>query len=208
MPRITAPRVNYDQLEVEGYPAPIRVGSPAWFDWLKDNRSFHYEDAAGKFTACKESRSSGMFWYANRRVSGKLRRCYLGATSDLTLGKLNEVARQLSVSDRNGQAGDGSTNGSCVTDGSQSSTTGAEIEAYQEQVRELQRRLDHERTMNAGLQSQLDNSAACFEQWNESLDSLNPGDVLQELRQRSSKPRATYKDIELVIDIIRQRLAP
>jgi hypothetical protein len=175
---------------------------------LKDNRSFHYEDANGKFTACKESRSSGMFWYANRRVSGKLRRCYVGATSDLTPGKLNEVARQLSVSGRNGQGGNGSTNGSCVTDGSQSATVSAEVEAYQEQVRELQRRLDHERTKNAGLQSQLDNSAACFEQWNESLDSLNPGDVLQELREKISKPRATYKDIELVIDIIRQRLAP
>ncbi len=96
MVKVTAQRVEYDTLKTSDYPAPVLVGSQCWFGWLTNHRSFHYECPDGKFTACKENRANGNFWYANRRVGGKLRRCYIGASQDLTLNKLIEVAKQLS----------------------------------------------------------------------------------------------------------------
>lgn len=100
-------------MKADGYPTAIRVASPAWFDWLVSHRSFRYECSEGSFTANKETRKAGMFWYANRRVNGQLRRAYLGASSDLTLEKLVEVAVKLS-----GDRSSYTTSEQCVTESS------------------------------------------------------------------------------------------
>lgn len=96
MSKTPPPVVRFDAMKAEGYPTAVRVASPAWFDWLVNHRSFRYECSEGSFTANKESRKAGMFWYANRRVNGQLRRAYLGASEDLTLERLVEVAAKLS----------------------------------------------------------------------------------------------------------------
>lgn len=81
------------------YPT-IEVDSDFWFAWLKESdvRSFHYESETGKFTARKEERatSTNEYWYAYRKVAGKLRKVYLGAMEELTGDRLEQVAREIS----------------------------------------------------------------------------------------------------------------
>jgi hypothetical protein len=154
MTKILAPLVDHDKLKLKDQLASINVGTKAWFDWLEENTSFHYESTDGKFTACKESRASGMFWYANRRVNGKLRRCYIGSTKDLTLEKLLVIARKLSGTDLSYQSKESYTVNSCVTESGE--TDRGIVEQLKKQVSDLQKQLDHERMINAGLQTEID----------------------------------------------------
>jgi hypothetical protein len=153
MAKISAPLVNHDKLGLGNNSTSINVGSKAWFNWLEKNSSFHYESIDGKFTACKESRTSGMFWYANRRVGGKLRRCYIGSTKDLSLEKLLAIAKKLSGTNQSYQKKQSYTANSCVTKTCQ--TNRAIVDQLRKEILDLQKQLDHERTINAGLQSEI-----------------------------------------------------
>lgn len=81
----------------------VEVDSDTWFCWLKepDVRIFHYESEAGKFTARKEERatSTNEYWYAYRKVAKKLRKLYLGAMTELTSDRLEQVAKEISQPD-------------------------------------------------------------------------------------------------------------
>ncbi len=58
------------------------------------------------FTARKEQRPGGWYWYAYRRSQGKLHNVYLGKTEELTLERLNTTAEAL---ERAGEALTGGT---------------------------------------------------------------------------------------------------
>lgn len=76
----------------------VVVGSEAWFNWLRDNSSFRFESGfAGEnsFTARKHERETNDFWYAYRKVNGKLKNAYLGKTEKLDLNKLLAIAEKL-----------------------------------------------------------------------------------------------------------------
>ncbi len=76
----------------------IEIGSSGWIEWLKANGSFRFESGfAGKesFTARKHERESGNFWYAYRKISGRLRNAYLGKSEALTTDKLLDAANKL-----------------------------------------------------------------------------------------------------------------
>ncbi len=66
----------------------MKIGSPGWYQWLAENQSFRFESDQEKFSARKEVIRSGSYWYAYRRRKGRLRKVYLGKSSDLTLGTL------------------------------------------------------------------------------------------------------------------------
>lgn len=75
---------------------PIAVGSAEWFDWLNgEARSFAFENEQGTFTARREVRAGGQFWYAYRRKAGQLHKVYLGRSVDLDDEHLDEAARAL-----------------------------------------------------------------------------------------------------------------
>jgi len=59
------------------------------------------------FTARKEQRPGGWYWYAYRRSQGKLHNVYLGKTEELTLERLNATAETL---ERAGEALEGGPN--------------------------------------------------------------------------------------------------
>jgi DNA repair exonuclease SbcCD ATPase subunit len=88
--KITAIEVGYDQIDELN----IKVGSPGWFQWLEENRSFHYSCSQGHFTANKNSKG---YWYAQRRSDGNLLQHYLGQSSKLTLGSLQDAASKLAL---------------------------------------------------------------------------------------------------------------
>jgi predicted ATPase len=85
---------------------PIIIGTAAWYSWLEQHRSFCFEAGRMTFTARREQRLGGRYWYAYRRSHGKLHTAYLGKSEDLTLERLNTTAETL---ERAGDAREGGT---------------------------------------------------------------------------------------------------
>ena len=76
--------------------APILVGTPAWFAWLEDATAFTFTSPSGSFTARKERRSrGGWYWQAYRTANGALQKAYLGKRENLTLDRLERAAVKL-----------------------------------------------------------------------------------------------------------------
>ncbi len=73
----------------------ILVESVEWYDWLQQHRSFHFEHHGMVYTARKEQRPGGWYWYASRRISGTLYTLYLGKSEDLTQERLSLVGQQF-----------------------------------------------------------------------------------------------------------------
>jgi hypothetical protein len=79
----------------------FEVGSHEWWDWVNSTQaeSFRFEcdfGAKGYRARKEEIKSrSGSFWYAYKRVDGKLRKRYLGKSEELTLGRLESIAYDL-----------------------------------------------------------------------------------------------------------------
>ncbi len=82
----------------------IRLDSAAWFAWLEAavSVSFAYPIldtragwSVGSMTVRKERRQRGrQYWVAYRRHSGRLRKVYLGRSSQVTSARLAAVAAQ------------------------------------------------------------------------------------------------------------------
>jgi LuxR family maltose regulon positive regulatory protein len=82
----------------------IRLDSAAWFAWLEaaQSVSFSYPILdrragwiGGSITVRKERRvRGGQYWVAYRRHSGRVRKVYLGRSSQVTSARLAAVAAQ------------------------------------------------------------------------------------------------------------------
>src|SRR6476620_6906743 len=75
----------------------IPVESAAWWAWLAalGTTGFRFVSPAGTFTARREPKPGGWYWYAYRRQGGRLHKRYLGRAADLTLDRLQAAARLL-----------------------------------------------------------------------------------------------------------------
>ena len=79
----------------------FEVGSHEWWNWINSNEaeSFRFECDFGVkgYRARKEEikSRSGSFWYAYKRVDGRLRKRYLGKSGELSLERLENVAYDL-----------------------------------------------------------------------------------------------------------------
>ncbi len=89
------PMVRDGVVHLSQQDAPVRVGTPQWFDWLGEARSFTFACAAGTFTARNEERSGRHFWYAYRRQDRMTRKTYLGRSADLIPQRLEQAALRL-----------------------------------------------------------------------------------------------------------------
>jgi LuxR family maltose regulon positive regulatory protein len=84
--------------EQQGRHVIVLVDTPSWYAWLETATSFTFICEEGTFTAHKASagnRRGGWYWRAYRRKRGRLSRCYLGVSTNVTLSKLHEAARRL-----------------------------------------------------------------------------------------------------------------
>ena len=101
MTRSRLPSVRSDRLfwpdDEENPLAPVVVGTDVWYDWLANAsvQSFSFEGQRGTFTARRERKRHGWYWYAYRKRGGKLSKAYLGKNEDMTLERLNAVAESL-----------------------------------------------------------------------------------------------------------------
>ncbi|MCA9920259.1 MAG: hypothetical protein KC445_20025, partial [Anaerolineales bacterium] len=73
----------------------IPLIAPQWQKWLTANTQFKYKGATGHFSARRETRHGGDYWYGYRRVNGKLNKAYLGKPEELTQTHLEQVAAKL-----------------------------------------------------------------------------------------------------------------
>src|SRR5579885_1238012 len=84
--------------EQQGQHMVVLLDTPSWYAWLETAKTFAFTCEQGTFTAHKAragNRRGGWYWRAYRRKRGRLSRCYLGVSSNLTLANLQEAARRL-----------------------------------------------------------------------------------------------------------------
>lgn len=82
----------------QGQNVVVLVDTPSWYAWLETATAFTFTCEEGTFTAHKAragNRRGGWYWRAYRRQRGRLSRCYLGVSTNLTFTKLQEAARRL-----------------------------------------------------------------------------------------------------------------
>lgn len=74
----------------------IEVGFRQWFDWVEnaETKSFRVDDGEG-YTARKETANG--YWYAYRKVEGKLHKRYIGISKALTMRRLAEVGELFDI---------------------------------------------------------------------------------------------------------------
>src|SRR5258708_16823981 len=90
-------RLVYEQ---DGQRVTATVDSPSWYAWLETATTFTFACEEGTFTARKAragNQRGGWYWRAYRRQHGRLSRCYLGISANLTLPCLCEAARRLAA---------------------------------------------------------------------------------------------------------------
>lgn len=74
---------------------PIPLDSPQWNGWLQKNKQFQFKGTVGHFSARREMRKGGDYWYAYRRRDGKLHKTYLGKSEEVTARRLEQAAAEL-----------------------------------------------------------------------------------------------------------------
>lgn len=79
----------------------FELESQKGLEWLKSptTKSFRYESVCGheSFTAAKKTARGIAYWYASKKVCGKLRQKYIGRNRELSREKLEEVAEFLTA---------------------------------------------------------------------------------------------------------------
>jgi LuxR family maltose regulon positive regulatory protein len=69
-----------------------------WLAWLGEATSFAFNGVAGSLNVYQEARPrGGRYWYAYHTLRSRTRKRYLGATSQLTFARLEEVAEALAT---------------------------------------------------------------------------------------------------------------
>lgn len=74
----------------------FELDSPKGSAWLESIGSFRFESSSGSkpYTVRKES---GIYWYGCRKVAGKVRKKYIGKSSEVTVAKLEKIAEALEI---------------------------------------------------------------------------------------------------------------
>ncbi len=89
------------ELHIHGHPQQcFRPGDePAFSRWLEEQSSFAFVGQAGRISVIKEARPRGTgYWYAYRKQDRQTRKRYLGSTAQVTLARLEQVAKVLTSS--------------------------------------------------------------------------------------------------------------
>lgn len=66
-------------------------------DWLEQIASFSFHSRSGMYYTVRKQRvqRGGVYWYAYRRLHGRIVKRYLGRTTDLTFARLEQIAHLL-----------------------------------------------------------------------------------------------------------------
>jgi ATP/maltotriose-dependent transcriptional regulator MalT len=78
-------------------PQLIPLESAEWYEWLEHHHVFGFASPGKNFTARKEQRQGGWYWYAYRRKYGALSTAYLGKSKGLTWERLQAISSVLAL---------------------------------------------------------------------------------------------------------------
>ena len=97
MPRYAQSQLRWSE-QTQTYVLSIdnRIGEQAFTsDWLEQVASFSFHSYTGMHYTVRKQRvqRGSSYWYAYRRLHGRIVKRYLGKTADLTLARLEEIAR-------------------------------------------------------------------------------------------------------------------
>src|SRR4028118_1143633 len=93
---MTIPSVMQGLIETEDGKV-FELDSPKGSAWVETIGSFRFEPSDnGK--PCTIRREPSGYWYGCRKVAGKVRKKYIGKTSEVSTAKLEEIAAALEVS--------------------------------------------------------------------------------------------------------------
>jgi chromosome segregation ATPase len=88
------PSVIQGTVEVEG--KVFELNSPKGAAWLETISSFRFEPS-GDGKPCTVRREPSGYWYGCRKIAGKVRKKYIGKTSEVSTTRLEEIAEALEV---------------------------------------------------------------------------------------------------------------
>jgi chromosome segregation ATPase len=74
----------------------FELDSPKGTAWVEAIGSFRFEPT-GNSKACTVRREPSGYWYGCRKITGKVRKKYIGKTSEVSTAKLEEIAAALEV---------------------------------------------------------------------------------------------------------------
>jgi hypothetical protein len=66
-----------------------------WTNWLYEHPSFRFQVKGLYVTFRREPQRNGEFWYAYKKIDGRLRKCYVGRSEDLTYERLVETVEKF-----------------------------------------------------------------------------------------------------------------
>jgi len=92
---MTIPLVVQGLIEVEGGKV-FELDSPKGSAWVESISSFRFEPSGGG-KPCTIRREPSGYWYGCRKVAGKVRKKYIGKSSEINTAKLEEIAEALEV---------------------------------------------------------------------------------------------------------------
>jgi chromosome segregation ATPase len=92
---MTIPSVVQGLIETEGGKV-FELDSPKGAAWLEAIGSFRFEPS-GDSKAYTVRREPSGYWYGCRKVAGKVRKKYIGKSSNVSIAKLEEIAEALEV---------------------------------------------------------------------------------------------------------------
>src|SRR5262249_28324714 len=90
----------------DGQEQHLTVGTAQWYAWLEGAISFRFSGESGTFTAHKARSGNGRgswYWRAYSRRQGRLLRCYLGKSEDLSPERLYSAAQHLLAADESNE---------------------------------------------------------------------------------------------------------
>jgi chromosome segregation ATPase len=88
------PSVIQGTVEVEG--KVFELDSPKGAAWLETIGSFRFEPS-GDNKPCTIRREPSGYWYGCRKVAGKVRKKYIGKSSEVNIARLEEIAEALEI---------------------------------------------------------------------------------------------------------------
>lgn len=176
----------------------VEVGSKLWFYWLDqpETKSFRFNDEEG-YTARKETANG--YWYAYRKVEGKLHKRYIGVSEALTVERLAEVGELFSVPS---QPKLPKVIGNLVD--LQGELHNQLICSLEANNLELHNQVTQLKDEVMELRSQLSSQTA--PQLPEIVELPEAATLLSQLRSRRKKSKADLADVEAVLEMVEQCL--
>jgi DNA repair exonuclease SbcCD ATPase subunit len=123
---------------------PIQLDTPKWFNWLADreNNSFRFNADDNSYRARKEYNKvqDTHYWYAVKKVNGRLHKKFIGKSEQVTHDRLCEVAKTITVPPKSKQHTTDIDNQSTHTTHTINTPT---LQELVNQIQELTNRLDN-----------------------------------------------------------------